>query len=49
MQKNYQVSAAVTISELSGESLMEKQLGNNRLVSESSGTFHAVLENQDPE
>lgn len=28
---------------------MEKQLGNNRLVSESSGTFHAVLENQDPE
>lgn len=28
---------------------MEKQLGNNRLVSESSETFHAVLGNQDPE
>lgn len=28
---------------------MEKQLGNNRLGSESSETFHTVLENQDPE
>lgn len=48
VEQNDQASAGITISKLPGESLLEKQLDNNKPVPESSKTFHAGLEKSRP-